>query len=48
MGGAVAIGGFQLEGVREAVEWSRSGDVLLLLVHEDVKAVTEYLSNVSR
>jgi cyanophycin synthetase len=35
----------ELDGVREAVEWSRNGDVLILLIHEDVDAVTEYLSD---
>ena len=35
----------ELAGVREAVEWSRRGDVLILLVHEDVEGVTEFLSN---
>ena len=38
----------ELAGVREAVEWSRRGDVLILLVHEDVEGVTEFLSNRSR
>ncbi len=38
----------ELEGVRAAVEWSRIGDVLILLIHEDVDGVTEYLSNRSR
>jgi UDP-N-acetylmuramyl tripeptide synthase len=38
----------ELAGVREAVEWSRCGDVLILLVHEDVEGVTEFLSNRSR
>jgi UDP-N-acetylmuramyl tripeptide synthase len=35
----------ELEGVREAVEWSRRGDVLILLIHEDVDGVTEFLSD---
>ena len=35
----------ELDGVREAVEWSRRGDVLILLIHEDVDGVTEFLSN---
>lgn len=38
----------ELDGVREAVEWSQNGDVLILLIHEDVDAVTEYLGNRSR
>jgi cyanophycin synthetase len=38
----------ELDAVREAVEWSRNGDVLILLIHEDVDAVIEYLSNRSR
>ena len=38
----------ELDAVREAVEWSREGDVLVLLIHEDVDAVSEYLSNCSR
>ena len=48
LGASADILGYQeheLEGVREAVEWSRSGDILILLVHEDVGVVTEYLSN---
>jgi cyanophycin synthetase len=48
LGAPAEILGYQekeLEGVREAVEWSRSGDVLILLVHEDLEGVTEYLSN---
>jgi cyanophycin synthetase len=51
LGARAEILGYQeqeIEGVREAVEWSRSGDVLILLVHEDVQGVTEYLSNRSR
>jgi len=38
----------ELEGVQEAVEWSQRGDVLILLIHEDVERVTEYLSSLSR
>ncbi len=51
LGAAAEILGYQeqeMEAVREAVEWSRSGDVLILLIHEDVEGVTEYLSNRSR
>ena len=38
----------ELEGVREAVQWSRPGDVLMLLIHEDVDGVIEFLSDRSR
>ena len=38
----------ELAGVRDAVAWSRRGDVLILLVHEDVEGVTEFLRNRSR
>jgi cyanophycin synthetase len=38
----------ELDAVREAVAWSRNGDVLILLIHEDVDGVTRYLSNRSR
>ena len=51
LGARAEILGYQeqeLEAVREAVEWSQNGDVLMLLIHEDVEAVTEYLSNHSR
>jgi len=51
LGAPAKVLGYQeheLEGVREAVEWSQSGDVLILLIHEDVEGVTEYLSNRSR
>ena len=51
LGARAEILGYQeqeLEGVREAVEWSRSGDVLILLIHEDVEGITEYLSDRSR
>ena len=51
LGARAEILGYQeqeLEAVREAVEWSQNGDVLMLLIHEDVEAVTEYLSNYSR
>jgi UDP-N-acetylmuramyl tripeptide synthase len=51
LGAPAGIIGYQeheLEGVREAVEWSRRGDVLILLIHEDVEGVTEFLSNRSR
>lgn len=51
LGAPAEIIGYQeheLEGVREAVEWARTGDVLILLVHEDVDGVTEYLSDRSR
>ncbi len=51
LGAPAGIIGFQeheLEGVREAVEWSRRGDLLILLIHEDVEGVTEFLSNRSR
>ena len=51
LGAPAGIIGYQeheLDGVREAVEWSQRGDVLILLIHEDVDGVTEYLSNRSR
>ncbi len=51
LGAPAGIIGYQeheLEGVREAVEWSQRGDVLILLIHEDVDGVTEFLSNRSR
>ncbi len=51
LGAPAGIIGYQeheLEGVREAVEWSRRGDLLILLIHEDVEGVTEFLSNRSR
>jgi len=51
LGAAADILGYQeqeMAGVREAVAWSRSGDVLMLLIHEDVEGVTEYLRNRSR
>ena len=38
----------ELDAVREAVQWSRNGDVLILLIHEDVDGVTRYLDNRSR
>jgi UDP-N-acetylmuramyl tripeptide synthase len=46
LGAPAEIIGYQeheLDGVREAVAWSRPGDVLMLLIHEDVDGVTEYL-----
>jgi len=51
LGAPAEVLGYQeheLAGVREAVEWSRSGDVLILLIHEDLEAVTEFLSSRSR
>ncbi|GMQ76618.1 MAG: Mur ligase family protein [Gammaproteobacteria bacterium] len=51
LGAGAEILGYQeqeMQAVREAVEWSRSGDVLILLIHEDVEGVTEYLSDRSR
>jgi UDP-N-acetylmuramyl tripeptide synthase len=35
----------ELDAVREAVEWSQDGDVLILLIHEDVDGVTAYLND---
>ena len=51
LGAPGALIGYQereLDAVREAVDWSRSGDVLILLIHEDVDTVTEYLASLSR
>jgi cyanophycin synthetase len=35
----------ELDAVREAVEWSRRGDVLMLLIHEDVDGITAFLNS---
>lgn len=48
LGAPAEIIGYQeqeLDGVREAVAWSQPGDVLMLLIHEDLDGVTEYLTN---
>ena len=37
----------ELDAVREAVRWSQEGDVLVLLIHEDVDGVTAYLKELA-
>lgn len=38
----------ELDAVREAVDWARSGDLVIALVHEDREAVLDYLASRSR
>lgn len=35
----------EVEAVREAVDWARAGDLLILLIHEDVQAIMDYLKS---
>ena len=35
----------ELDAVREALAWGREGDLLILLVHEDLQGVTEYVQS---
>ena len=37
----------ELQAVREAVEWACAGDLLVLLIHENVQAVLDYLKSLN-
>jgi UDP-N-acetylmuramyl tripeptide synthase len=41
--GAISRAGPDIEGVRKALDWARPGDLLILAVHQDRRAVVELL-----
>jgi len=42
--GAISRAGPDIEGVRKALDWARPGDLLILAVHEDRRAIVELLA----
>jgi hypothetical protein len=40
-GGALSRAGLEIDAVRTALEWARPGDLLVLAVHEDRRAVLD-------
>jgi cyanophycin synthetase len=44
---AISNGGTEITAVRQALEWARPGDLLVLAVHEDLRAVLELFDRLS-
>jgi cyanophycin synthetase len=44
---AISNGGTEITAVRQALEWARPGDLLVLAVHEDRRAVLELFDRLS-